>query len=100
KFYGDLGHIVEVEVAPSVAPGRGHAVPAEVASGQRGLDRLGETGLSGAVAADDHGQAGAGREFEGGGAADAAEALDAHPAEVAAPGVPCRRNRFGVRESQ
>src|SRR5690606_32396020 len=92
----DFRHVVAVQVAPAVPPRRGHGFPAEVTAGKSGLYCFGEAGFPGSVAAHDHGEAGAGREFEGGGAADATEALDTDSPEIAVPEVPrLRRRRSG-----
>ena len=72
---------VHTEISESVIP---RILAQAVAAGQGRLGRLREAGLAGAVAADDDGQPGAGRERQLGGAADAAEALDPDAGEVGA----------------
>ena len=67
-------------------------LPAEGVAGEQQLEGLGEAGLAGAVAADDEGQAGAGREVEGRRLADAAEAFDGDGLQVRDP----RRGLLGV----
>ena len=61
----DGARVRMMEAAPAVLPDLRAAVPAEVAAGEEQLQGFGEAGLAGAVAADDEGEAGAGREVQG-----------------------------------
>ena len=79
---GDDGGAGGVEAAPALLPDLRAAGPAAGRAGEEGLEPLGETGLAGAVAAEDDGEPRAGGEVEVGGRADAAEAGDGDALEV------------------